>query len=85
MAIIVFLSYPGSATAQIDQLSRTLDQARSKATSDYSTVSGQINNINDQLGPLNGFGVYGQVCSQDFTGPNGPAAYTYPCAQQKSG
>lgn len=85
MAIILFLSYRGSATGQINQLSRALDQAQSKVASDYSTVSGQISNINDQLSPLNEFGVYDQVCSQDFTGPNGPAAYTFPCAQQKSG
>ena len=85
MAIILFLSYRSSASGQIDQLSRALDQARSNAASDYSTMSGQISNINDQLGPLNEFGVYDQVCSQDFTGPNGPAAYTFPCAQQKNG
>ena len=85
MTIFLFVSYRGSATGQINQLSRALDQAQSKAASDYSTVSAQISSINNQLSPLNRFGIYNQVCTQDFTGPNGPAVYTFPCAQQKSG
>jgi hypothetical protein len=49
MTIFLFVSYRGSATGKINQLSRALDQAQSKAASDYGTVSAQISSINNQL------------------------------------
>ena len=38
-------------------------------------MSASLNNIVLQVGPFR------QVCTTDLTGPNGPAAFQFPCRQ----
>ena len=51
-------------------------------TSSLNSLSGKVGNIGAEVNYLS---QYATACSMDFTGPNGPAEYWLPCANQKAG
>jgi len=79
----LFLSYRETAATQISQLRQALStaqSAQSKSDSSLSSLSGKVTGIDNALAAL---APYSTVCSQDLTGPNGPAAFYFLCTDQK--
>ena len=58
----------------------TAQSAQSKSDSSLSSLSGKVTGIDNALAAL---APYSTVCSQDLTGPNGPAAFYFLCTDQK--
>jgi type II secretory pathway component PulM len=87
VTLAMFLSYKGSASAQLAQMrrqfttmSQELKNARSANASSYNGLSGKVSSLGTVVGSLAN---YGMVCTQDLTGQNGPAAFYFPCTDQK--
>jgi hypothetical protein len=79
----LFLSYRGTVATQMSQLRQALStaqSAQSKSDSSLSGLSGKVTGIDNALAAL---APYSTICSQDLTGPNGPAAFYFPCTDQK--
>src|SRR6266567_6347380 len=74
----LFLSYRETVATQMSQLRQALStaqsaqSAQSKSDSSLSDLSGRVTGIDNALAAL---APYSTVCSQDLTGPNGPAAF----------
>lgn len=84
--LAVFLVWKGSVTAQIDQLRNELTSAQSQAASTSTGLSGlsqRVAGMNRGMTALESLvGGYTSVCSQDLTGPSGPAQFYFPCQQK---
>lgn len=79
----LFLSYRETVTTQMSQLRQALStaqSAQSKSNSGLSGLSGKVTGIDNALAAL---APYSTICSQDLTGPNGPAAFYFLCTDQK--
>jgi type VII secretion effector (TIGR04197 family) len=79
----LFLSHRETAATQISHLRQALSTAQSaqpKSDSSLSGLAGKVTGIDNALAAL---APYSTVCSQDLTGPNGPAAFYFPCTDQK--
>jgi hypothetical protein len=83
VSLALFLSYKSSVTAQLGQMrqqasqaNQTLATTRSEAASTYDALYAKINSVSS-LAP------YGMVCSQDFTGQDGPAQFWFPCTDRR--
>lgn len=88
-ALALFLTWKGSMQAQVSQLRHEVasTQAQLSAAADsgqsqlsrlsrhVASMSTAVNAITLQVGPFR------QVCTTDLTGPNGPAAFNFPCRQ----
>ncbi len=87
VTLAIFLSYKGSASAQLTRMrhqltamSQELQNARSANASSYDGLSGKVSGLSAIVG---GLADYGMVCTQDLTGQNGPAEFYFPCTDQK--
>ena len=87
VTLAMFLSYKGSASAQLAQMrrqltttSQELKNAWSANASSYNGLSGKVSSLGTVVGSLAN---YAMVCTQDLTGQNGPAAFYFPCTDQK--
>jgi hypothetical protein len=79
----LFLSYRGTVATQMSQLRQALStaqSAQSKSDSSLSALSRKVTGIDNVLAALV---PYSKICSQDLTGPNGPAAFYFLCTDQK--
>ena len=86
-AITLLVLTRNSTAAQISQMQQeltaeqakvaALSQAESGNTGQLHGMSGKISTIDNALTYL---GQFDQSCTQDFTGPNGPAEYWFLCA-----
>jgi hypothetical protein len=79
----LFLSYRGTVATQMSQLRQALgtaQSAQSKSDNSLSGLSGKVTGIDNALAAL---APYSKICSQDLTGPNGPAAFYFLCTDQK--
>jgi len=84
--LALFLIWKGSVTVQISQLRAQLATAQSSeagASSGLSGLTSRLNGVSRDVTALQSqFGGYTYVCSQDLTGPNGPAVFVFPCQQK---
>src|SRR5437773_10012807 len=79
----LFLSYRGTVAAQMSQLRQapsTAQSAQPKNDSSLSGLAGEVTGIDNALAAL---APYSKICSQELTGPNGPAAFYFLCTDQK--
>ena len=88
-ALTMFLLNQNSTAAQVRQLRQeltaeqsTLSQARASSDGQYHSLSGKITSIDNALNYL---GQFNTTCTQDFTGPNGPAEYWFLCSNHLPG
>ena len=88
-AMTMFLLNKNSTAAQVRQLQHeltaeqsTLSQARASSDGQYHSLSGKITSIDNALNYL---GQFNTTCTQDFTGPNGPAEYWFLCSNKLPG
>jgi hypothetical protein len=85
--LTMFLLWKGSVAVQIGQLRSQLTTAQAQATTASTGVAGVSRRLDGTSHDVNELqalvGSYSFVCSQDLTGPNGPAMFVFPC-QQKS-
>jgi len=61
-------------------LRQALSTAQSAQSKSESSLSEKVTGIDNALAAL---APYSTVCSQDLTGPNGPAAFYFLCTDQK--
>jgi hypothetical protein len=84
VTLAMFLIWKGSVTVQISQLRHELTAMHSQAASTSAGLSGLSRRIDGVSGDVNALGAmlggYSAVCQQDLTGPNGPAAFDFPCS-----
>jgi hypothetical protein len=84
--LAMFLAWKSSEATQISQLQRELTAAQSQAASTSTGLSGltqRVGGMNRYVAALEGLvGSYTFVCSQDLTGPSGPAVFYFPCQQK---
>jgi hypothetical protein len=80
--LALFLVWRGSVTGQISQLRAELATAQS-GEAGLSGLTSRLNGVSRDVTALQSqFGSYAYVCSQDLTGPNGPAVFVFPCEQK---
>jgi hypothetical protein len=84
--LALFLIWKGSVTVQISQLRAQLATAQASEASNGAGLSGltrRLDGMNRDVTALESLvGGYTYVCSQDLTGPNGPAVFVFPCQQK---
>jgi hypothetical protein len=84
--LALFLVWKGSVAVQMSQLRAELATAQSSeagASSGLSGLTSRLNGVSRDVTALQTlFGGYSYVCSQDLTGPNGPAVFVFPCEQK---
>jgi hypothetical protein len=87
VTLAIFVSYKGSASAQLTRMrhqltamSQELQTARSANASSYDGLSGKVSGLS---AIVSGLANYAMVCTQDLTGQNGPAELYFPCTDQK--
>jgi len=89
ISLALFLSYRGSATAQIHQMQRELAKTQSTLAKVQSgsanSLTGLASQVSGMNATLNGLAQFNSVCSQDLTGPNGPAQFFFACTDKKPG
>jgi hypothetical protein len=88
-ALTMLLLNGGSTATQIRQMQQeltaeqsALSQAQASGNGQYRGLSGKITSIDTALDYL---GQFDQTCTQDFTGPNGPAEYWFLCSSHLPG
>jgi len=83
----LFLGYKGSVAGQMSQLRQEVAKAQSAAKSANARNAGSINSLSGKVASLGKatsvLSQFGMVCSQDLTGPNGPAQFFFPCSDQR--
>ena len=84
--LAMFLIWKGSVTVQISQLRSELAKAQATEASNGAGLAGlteRVRGTNREVAGLESlFGGFGDVCSQDLTGPSGPAVFLFPCQQK---
>lgn len=68
-------------TAQNRQLRNQMASLKFSEHNDYATVNGKVITLGRALAPILPYTV--NVCSQDLTGPNGPAQFWFLCSNQR--
>jgi hypothetical protein len=88
-ALTMFFLNRDSTAAQIRRMQQTiaseqsaLSQAQSSSAGQYRNLSGRITSIDNALTYM---GQFNSTCTQDFTGPDGPAEYWFPCSAKLPG
>lgn len=66
-----------SAQSQVRAMSQALNGARSANQGNYNNLNGKLDAIASVLAP------YNMSCSQDLTGPQGPATFYFLCTDTK--
>ena len=85
-SLTFFLSYRGTAQAQIAQLQRAVAsaQAASRGRASASQVDGLAGKVSTISAALSALAQFDTVCSQYLTGPSGgPTTFYFPCTDQK--
>ena len=86
-SLTLFLSYKSTVTAQMREMRQAVAQEQSslsKAQSgNASSVSGLSSKVTAIGAGMAALAPYSSVCSQDLTGPNGPAQFYFLCTDQK--
>jgi hypothetical protein len=84
--LALFLMWRGSVAVQISQLRSELVTAQTTGASNGAGLSGMTRRLDGMGRGLTALqalvGGYTYVCSQDLTGPNGPAVFVFPCQQR---
>jgi hypothetical protein len=84
--LALLLVWKGSVTVQISQLRAQLVTAQATEAGNGAGLSGmtrRLDGMNRSVTALESLvGGYTYVCSQDLTGPNGPAVFVFPCQQK---
>jgi hypothetical protein len=74
-----------SADTQISRLQSQVATMNSELarTADTSTVNGLTGKVTSLENAMGAVGQFSTICSQDLTGPNGPAQFFFMCTDQK--
>jgi hypothetical protein len=86
VSLLLFLGFRSDAMTQIQHLGQTVTAVRAQEAQDasgYQGLAGQVNGLGGMISPLRPLGKYATVCSTDLTGSHGPAAYYFPCTEDK--
>jgi len=82
-SVTLFLTYKSSAETQIRQLQQAVANAQADNQSNASSLNSQAGKISSINAALSALAPYSKVCSQDLTGPNGPAQFFFMCSDTK--
>ncbi len=86
VSLALFLVWHGSVDAQVTQLRNqlaTVQAGQGNGTEVVTRLAKKVTTLADGLAGLDWIAAYGDTCSTDLTGPNGPAVYFFPCTEQK--
>ena len=72
------MAYKNAVSGQLSQISQAVRHEQSDRASGYNSLNGKITAADRAI---NGFMQFSLLCSQDLTGPNGPAQFDFPCKQ----
>jgi hypothetical protein len=84
-SMALFLTYKSSAETQIRQLQQAVYNAQADNQSNASSLSSQAGKLSSINAALSAIAQFSKVCSQDLTGPNGPAQFFFQCTDTKPG
>jgi hypothetical protein len=86
VSLVLFLGFRSTAMTEIQHLGQSLAAVRSQSaqnTNSYQGLAGQANGLGGMISPLLPLGKYSTVCTTDLTGSHGPAAYYFPCTDDR--
>lgn len=76
--LLLFMAYKNTVSTQFGQISHAVQHEQADRTSGYNSLNGKIAATDSVINDLTQFS---SICSQDLTGPNGPAQFDFPCKQ----
>ena len=84
-SLTFMLSYRSTAQAQIRQLQAAVANAQAGNQGNAQQLNGLSNKITGIDAGMAAVAQFNQVCSQDLTGPAGPAQFWFACSDQRPG
>jgi hypothetical protein len=76
--LLLFIGYKNTVSGQLSHIGQAVQNEQSARANEYKSLNGKVAATDSVINDLTQFS---SVCSQDLTGPNGPAQFDFPCKQ----